>query len=215
MEKSDYSEIVDYVTAGAFSQELGALVLTSISDREKQLVLDAVQKDRLRETMARIEQRYQQLEPFISDQARQEYQIMPRIQRLETGQAMEADENEDSNLMSIWDIENYLMTLNFPPVAARNIKGVLLRAGTRIEVSNRRYIPDLVIYKEGELSNPEPLRFRFINVKVLEEAYFNGTLTKITGFGPKRMEMIHDIIEHWHEITGQQLPVAKIGFKRS
>ena len=88
-DKLNHQAVIDYVRAEEVNLELGLISLTSVTRSEQRLMLMAVQEDRLLEITTAIRATYLVKEQTISTEKRLEYNLLARIEALETGQPLE------------------------------------------------------------------------------------------------------------------------------
>jgi hypothetical protein len=202
-DRLNHQDVIDYIRAEEVKLELGLISLTSVSRAEQHLMIREVQENRLLEMTTAIGVSYLNQENTLSVAERQGYNMLARIEALETGQPLEV-KPDNSHLISIWDLEAYLNTLNLPSGEANKFKGAIVRSGTpptlimNLSVINRQYIEGLIVFRDKEMPVDLPVnKRRFVNMLVLETAYRSGEFRKIFGISRKRIIIAENLINHW------------------
>jgi hypothetical protein len=210
-DKLSHQDVIDYVRADEVNLELGLISLTSVTKSEQLLMLFAVRESRLLDMVSMIGASYVEQEASLSNEERLKYNMLARIEALETNQPLESNA-DNSHLISLWELDEYLNTLNLPVGEVSKFIGFVVRGGTpnpsvlNLAVSNRQYIEGLIIFRDNEMPQDLPIdKRRFINMPVLQTAFYGGEFKRLFGVSKKRLAMAEKLIEHWRTSTSQSV----------
>ncbi len=207
MESTNYGDIIDYVLATDVSKELGGVALTTVSEDEIYFMLQTVKDNREKRFLSLMRQSLVAHKSDADTDGTTISDLLERVDKIEFDQHDYESEPDYYHVISFFDVERFVTSIDPRPGTVTSFRNSIFRSSDFDNTSkgylvsfSKDFIPGLIVKKTDTPANTPQSKRNFIDLRVLEEAYHNHSLHQIMGMGTKKLNIIANLIDRWHEL---------------
>jgi len=204
MEKITNPDILAWATAVDVQEKLGALSHEGVSDAERRLMHEAIVYDRVFLITTAIGASLLELNNNPANDRQLIQTTLTRVDKFERRLNGE-DVDEAGSYLNFREIIKFVRSQNPKPGADTRVVNILLRSSQYSPSPDGRYTAGLyithinnLVSTKSDVPSETPWMERWVvDMRVLQDAYHDGSLRRINGLSDKRLKILKALINYW------------------